>query len=195
LENKTKEARQPLLDLESSRDAEIVLCEQEIEQLEQQTKVILDQVGRTVKLREVNIENFAKLGVKRDPALTGIALFFVPFYVACYEADSKKRYLFLPPSEANAYGLTAKLKSALGRAKIKQLLVSRFELITSLMDTLQVLAQQNAVFETEIREIGAKENILNNGSTRESIRKGLEYITTEGWISEKEHQALNQLLS
>jgi uncharacterized protein YukE len=195
LENKTKEARQPLLDLESSRDAEIVLCEQEIEQLEQQTKVILDQVGRTVKLREVNIENFAKLGVKRDPALTGIALFFVPFYVACYEADSKKRYLFLPPSEANAYGLTAKLKSALGRAKIKQLLVSRFELITSLMDTLQVLAQQNAVFETEIREIGAKENILNNGSTRESIRKGLEYITKEGWISEKEHQALNQLLS
>ena len=195
LENKTKEARQPLLDLESSRDAEIMLCEKEIEQLEQQTKVILDQVGRTVKLREVNIENFAKLGVKRDPALTGIALYYVPFYVACYEVDSKKRYMFLPPSEANAYGLTAKLKSALGRAKIKQLLVSRFELITSLMDTLQVLAQQNAVFETEMREIGAKRNILNNGPTRESIRKGLEYIMQEGWISEKEHQALIQMVS
>jgi uncharacterized protein YukE len=195
LENKTKEARQPLLDLESSRDAEVMLCEKEIEQLEQQTKVILDQVGRTVKLREVNIENFAKLGVKRDPALTGIALYYVPFYVACYEVDSKKRYLFLPPSEANAYGLTAKLKSALGRAKIKQLLVSRFELITSLMDTLQVLAQQNAVFETEMREVGAGKNILNNGPMRESIRKGLEYIMQEGWISEKEHQALIQIVS
>jgi uncharacterized protein YukE len=195
LENKTKDARQPLLDLESSRDAEIMLCEKEIEQLGQQTKVILEQVGRTVKLREVNIENFAKLGVKRDPALTGIALYYVPFYVACYEVDSKKRYIFLPPSEANAYGLTAKLKSALGRSKIKQLLVSRFELITSLMDTLQVLAQQNAVFETEIIERGTGKNILNNGSTRESIRKGLEYIMQEGWISEKEHQSLIQIVS
>jgi uncharacterized protein YukE len=195
LENKTKETRQPLLDLESSRDAEIMLCEKEIEQLEKQTKVILEQVGRTVKLREVNIENFAKLGVKQNPAQTGVALFYIPFYVACYEVDSKKRYMFLPPSEANAYGLTAKIKSALGRAKIKQLLVSRFELITSLMDTLQVLAQQSAVFETEIREIGAGKNILNNGPTRESIRKGLEYIMQEGWISEKEHQALIQMVS
>jgi uncharacterized protein YukE len=195
LENKTKKARQPLLELESSRDAEVMLCEQEIEQFEQQTKVILDQVGRTVKLREINIENFAKLGVKRDPTLTGIALFYVPFYVACYEVGSKKRYLFLPPSEANVYGLSTKLKSALGKAKIKQLLTSRFELTTSMVDTLQVLAQQNTVFETEMREMGARANILNNGSTRESIRNGLEQITQEGWISEKEHQVLSKILS
>ena len=195
LEAKTKEAQQPLLDLESSRDAEVMLCQQEIEQLEQQTKGILDQVGRTVKLRETNIENFAKLGIKRDPELKGIALFYVPFYVACYEVNSKKRYLFLPPSEANSYGLSTKLKSALGKAKIKQLLVSRFELITSLMDTLQVLAQQNAVFETEMQEIGAKANLLNKGSMRENVRKGLHSIKQEGWISEKEHLALSQILS
>jgi uncharacterized protein YukE len=192
LEAKTKEARQPLLDLESSRDAEVLICQQESEQLEQRTKLILDQVGRTVKLREANIENFAKLGVKRDSELKGICLFYVPFYVACYEVNSKKRYLILPPSEANTIGLSTKLKSALGRAKIKQLLVPRFELITSLIDTLQVLTQQNAVFETEMREMGEKANILNTSSTRESVKKGLEYIRKEGWISEKEHQDLSQ---
>jgi hypothetical protein len=192
LEAKTKEAQQPLLDLEASRDAEVQLCEQEIEQLEQQTKLILDQVGRTIKLREKNIENFAKLGVKRDPELAGIALFYVPFYIACYEVDSKKRYLILPPSEANNYGLSAKLKSALGKAKIKQLLVYRFELITSLMDTLQVLVQQNAVFETEIREMGETKNIITSKSMRESIQKGLGYIRKEGWLSDKELQELNQ---
>lgn len=195
LEAKTKEAQQPLLDLEASRDAEVQLCEHEIKELEEQTKLILDQVGRTVKLREVNIENFAKLGVERDPALTGISLFYVPFYVACYEVDSKKRYLFLPPSETNTYGLSTKLKSALGKAKIKQLLVSRFELIASLMDTLQVLVQQNAVFETEMREMGVKMNILNKGSIRENVRKGLASIQQEGWLSEKEYQALSQQLS
>ncbi len=195
LETKTKEARQPLLDLESSRDAEVLLCQQEIEELEKQTKLILDQVGRTVKLRETSIENFTKLGIKRDSELKGISLFYVPFYVACYEVNSKKRHLFLPPSEANAYGLSTKLKSALGKAKIKQLLVPRFELITSLMDTLQVLAHQNAVFETEMREMGEKTNILSTKSTRESIQKGLEYIRKEGWISEKEHQELSQKIT
>ena len=195
LETKTKEARQPLLDLESSRDAEVLLCQQEIDELEKQTKLILDQVGRTVKLRETSIENFTELGIKRDSELKGISLFYVPFYVACYEVNSKKRYLFLPPSEANAYGLSTKLKSALGKAKIKQLLVPRFELITSMMDTLQVLAHQNAVFETEMREMGEKTSILSTKSTRESIQKGLEYIRKEGWISEKEHQELSQKIT
>jgi hypothetical protein len=195
LETKIKDARQPLLELESSRDAEIMLYRQEIEKLEQQTKLILEQLGRTVKLREASIENFAKLGVKKEAELQDVVLFYVPFYVACYQVESKKRYLILPPSEANSIGLSTKLKGALGRAKIKQLLVPRFEVITSLMDTIQVLAQQNAVFETEMRENGERTNILNIDLMRESIRKGLEYIRQEGWISEKEHQALSQKIA
>jgi len=195
LEAKTKEVRQPLLDLESDRDAKILLYRQEIDTLEQQTKLILDQLGRTAKIREASIDNFMKLGVKQEPQLNDVVLFYVPFYVVCYQLESKKRYLILPPSEANTIGLSTKLKSALGRAKIKQLLVPRFELITTLMDTIQVLTQQDAVFETEMRELGESTNILNTGSMRESIRKGLEYIRKEGWISEKEHQILNQIIA
>jgi hypothetical protein len=63
------------------------------------------------------------------------------------------------------------------------------------MDTILVLAQQNAVFETEMKEQGERTNMLNTASTRESIRKGLEYIRAEGWISEKEHQALSQKIA
>jgi hypothetical protein len=109
--------------------------------------------------------------------------------------ESKKRYLILPPSEVNSIGLSTKLKGALGRAKIKQLLVRRFESITSLMDTIQVLAKQNAVFETEMREMGERTNILNMSSMRESIKKGLAYITKEGWLSEKECQAFSQKIA
>ncbi len=195
LETKIKEARQPLLELESSRDAQILIYKQEIENLEQQTKLIIEHLGRTAKLRETSIANFAKLGVKQDPELKDIALFYVPFYVVCYQGESKKRYLFLPPSEASSIGISTKLKSALGKAKIKQLLVRRFDAITSLMDTIEVLAQQNAVFETEMREMSQNANILNMSSMRESIQKGLEYITNEGWLSEKEYQALSQKIT
>jgi hypothetical protein len=195
LEAKTKEARQPLLDLESSRDAQVMLYKQEADKLEQQTKVILDQLGRTVKLREASIENFKELGVKMESELREAVLFYVPFYVICYQVESKKRYLILPPSEANTVGLSTKLKSALGKAKIKALLVPRFQVITTLMDTIQVLVQQNAVVETELREMGERVNILSSVAKRESIRKGLENIRKEGWISEKEHLSLNQKIA
>jgi uncharacterized protein YukE len=195
LEAKTKEARQPLLELESSRDAKILLYKQEADKLEQQTKVILDQLGRTVKLREASLENFKNIGVKNESELKEAVLFYVPFYVICYRVESKKRYLILPPSQANTVGFSTKLKSALGKAKIKQLLVPRFEVITSLMDTIQVLVQQNAVFETEMREMSERANILSTVSRLESIRKGLEHIRQEGWISEKEHLSLNQKIA
>ncbi len=195
LDSKTKEARQPLLDLESAREAEVTIYKQEIDDIEKKTKLIIDRVGHQIKLREINIANFSKLGIKRGSEMKGIALFYVPFYIACYEVDSKKRYIFLPPSEANAYGFSAKIKSALGKAKIKQLLVPRFELANSLMDSLQVLAHQNAVFETEMKEMGEKTNILKSSSKRASIQKGLEQIKNEGWISEKEHQDLTQKIA
>jgi len=195
LEAKSKEARQPLLDLESSRDAEILIWKQEIEKLDQQTKLIIGQLGRTAKLRETSKDNFAKLGVTPDSELKDVALFYVPFYIACYQVESKKRYLILPPSEANAIGLSTKLKGALGGTKIKQLLVRRFETITSLMDEIQVLLQQNTVFETEVKEMGKNTNMLKMGSMRESIKKGLEYIKKEGWLSDREYQALNQKLT
>jgi len=195
LEAKTKEARQPLLDLESHREAEILICQQEIEDMEKKTKLIIDQVSNTVKLRETSINNMAKLGIKRDLELKGSALFHVPFYIVCYEVESKNRYLFLPPSEANAYGFSTKLKSALGKAKVKQLLVPRFEIANSLMDSLQVLAHQNAVFQTEMKEMGKKTNILSSNSKRASIQKGLDTMKNEGWLSEKEHQDLSKKIT
>lgn len=195
LEAKIKEARQPLLELESSRDAKILIHNQDIEKMEQQTKLIIDQLGRTAKLREASIAQFAALGVKQDLELKEAALFYVPLYVACYQVELKKRYLILPPSEANAIGLSTKLKGALGRARIKQLLVLRFDAMASLMDAIQVLAQQSAVFENEMREKGEKTNMLTMSSLRERIKIGLECLKQEGWFSDKEYQAFSQKIA
>jgi DNA polymerase III alpha subunit (gram-positive type) len=192
LENKIKEARKELLELESSRDAKVLIYKQEAEKLDKQTKLIIDQIGRTAKLRETGIAQFEKLGIKKDSDFPSVALVFVPFYIVCYQVETRKRYLILPPSVANSIGLSTKLKGALGRARIKQLLIPRFATIASLMDTIQVLAQQSAVFETEIRELGEKTNILNSSLVREDIKKGLSYIKSEGWLSDKELEALSQ---
>ena len=67
--------------------------------------------------------------------------------------------------------------------------------MNTLVDTLQVLTHQDAVFETEMREMGEKTNILNESSKRADIQKGLEHIRKEGWISEKEHQDLSKKIA
>jgi hypothetical protein len=118
----------------------------------------------------------------------------VPFIVICHQAEQKKRYSIIPPSVVNAIGLTTKIKGVLGRAKIKELLDPRFKTITSLMETIQILTEQDALFETEIKELGAKNNILSQSGATDEIKKGLAHLKSEGWLSEKEHDAIREKL-
>ena len=192
LETKVKEARKSLLELEASRDAKILIHNQEVEKLEKQTRLITDQIGRTIKLQETSVEKFEKIGVKSNLGLEERALYYAPFYVVCYQAELKKRYLILPPSIVSSVGVFTKLKGVLGMAKIKGLLVPQFKTISSFGDTIQGLTQQNAMFETELKELGAKNNILGVDSTRAEIKHGLERLKSEGWLSDKEFEAIEQ---
>jgi len=195
LEAKVKEARKNLLELESSRDAKILINRQEMEKLEKQTKLINDQIGRTVKLREANIAQLESLGIKLDAESRESALVYVPFYLVCYQANSQKRYMILLPSVVNTIGFSTRLKGALGGTKIKGLLVPRFRALTSLRDTIQVLTRQSPVFETEVTELGEKANILATGPMREEISKGLAYLRNEGWFSDKEYNTIRHKLA
>jgi hypothetical protein len=195
LETKVKEAMKNLLELEASRDAKILIHKQEKERLEKKTQQIIDQINKAIKLREADVAQFAKLGVERELGSEGNALFYVPFYVICYQADQKKRYSILPPSAATTVGLTAKLRGVLGGARIKELLASRFKSFSSLTDTMQALIQQNAAFEAEIKELGANANILNSSASNAEIKKGLAYLKSEGWLSEKEYDAISQKIT
>jgi hypothetical protein len=118
----------------------------------------------------------------------------VPFIIICHQAEQRKRYSIIPPSVVNTVGLTTKIKGVLGRARIKELLDPRFKTITSLMDTIEILTQQNALFETEIKELGAKNNILSQSTAAEEITKGLAYLKNEGWLSEKEYDSIREKL-
>jgi hypothetical protein len=141
---------------------------------------------------EANITQFMTLGIKQEPMLEGSLLCYVPFYVACFLAESKKRYMILPPSVVSTVGVFTMLKGALGMAKIKSLLVSRFKNITDLVDSLQTFAQQNAAFEAELNELGARNNMLSVAEVRDEIKKGLDSLKSEGWLSDKEFDAIVQ---
>ena len=190
LEAGIKEARKNLVEIEASRDAKILVTRQEMAKLEKQTKIVSDQIGRTAKLREANIAQFDKICLKPSSEELNKALVYVPFYVACYDSGTKKRYLVLPPSMVGTIGISTRLKGALGKARIKAFLVPRFREITSLVDTIQLQSQQNSIFETELKEIGKKNNILVIDSVHEEIEKGLLSLKDQGWLSDKDYGSI-----
>lgn len=191
-EARIKEAKRDLLELESSRDAKIQIHEEEIERLEGLTASIIQQISNVVKLREADLINLDKLGIQQK--YKTVNLVYIPFYMACYQFETKKRYIVFPPSVANSMGFIAKLKGALGKAKVKQLLVPRFKAVTSLLEGLLGLIERDAAFAREIYEAGEKANILKGASALEEIKKGLEKLKSEGWLSEKEYAAFGQKL-
>ncbi len=91
-------------------------------------------------------------------------------------------------------GFSAKLKGAFGMSKIKEVFTPRFKAITGLIERCQVLAKQDTSFESEIGELGEKNNLLNIDLARASIAKGLVYLNHEGRLSDKEYQRFKQIV-
>jgi hypothetical protein len=191
-ETRIDEAMWELREIEASRDAKIRICEQEMEKLEEQSSTIIGQMDKLAKLREATLDQFSELGIKQKR--NEYMLIHMPFYVVCYRVNSKKQYNVFPPSVANSMSFVVKVKT-LGRAKIKQLLVQRSKAITSLINKFPIIIEQNAVFEREINEAGAKANIIQKEDLRESVRNELEKLKEEGWLSEEEHKAFSQILA
>jgi len=190
---KIKEATKDLVEIESSRDAKIRIYQEEMEKFEELTSSVIDQIDKLAKLREKSIDEFDKLGVpqKRRKRL----LIYMPFYLACYQSESGKRYVYFPPSIVTNVSFSVKFKGALGKIKIKQLLQPRFKKIVSFLSNFPLLMGQNAVFNREMNEACAKANLMRTKESRESIKEGLEMLKEEGWFSEKKYESFSQMLT
>ncbi|MCW3993793.1 MAG: hypothetical protein NWE85_04425, partial [Candidatus Bathyarchaeota archaeon] len=192
-EAKTKEAMKDLIEIESSRDAKIRIYEEEMEKFEELTSSIIEQIDKLAKLREKSIDEFDKLGVPQKRRKH--VLIYMPFYLACYQSESGKRYVYFPLSIVSNVSFSVKFKGALGKAKIKQLLQPRSKKIVSLLSKFPLLMEQNAVFNREMSEACAKANSTQTKKSRESIKEGLEMLKEEGWFSEKEYESFSQMLT
>jgi len=92
-------------------------------------------------------------------------------------------------------GVFTKLKGALGISKISRLLAPRFKAVSSLTQSIQVLAETNSAFEAELCDLGAKNNLLATRGMSSNIREGLKGLKDEGWLSDKEFDELLQRIS
>jgi predicted nucleic acid-binding Zn-ribbon protein len=194
LDGQIKSVRQPLLDLEVTRDAKIRIFKHEVEKLFKQEKPVLEDLNRTLKIRESVKANFEVLCLK-DQGIKNPSLFYIPFYVVCYEMGLTRRYLMLGPSIISSVDFSAKLKGILGMSKKKELFVPRFKSITSLIAKVEDLTKQNSRFESQLCDLIQRNNLLNTTIFKENVTKGLMYLKHLGWLSEKEQQTLTSRLT
>ena len=99
------------------------------------------------------------------------ALFYVPFYVVCYEMGLSRRYLIVPPSTITDVDFSTRFKGALGMSKLKDLFTPRFKAISDLVDSVQELTKQNSLFENQLYDLGQKNNFLKNSSYWKASRR------------------------
>jgi hypothetical protein len=189
LDRKIEEMEEKIKELEENRETEAFKLRSEWETL---TANIIQQIGNFIKVREADLANFSNLGFPQT--LRHLRLVYMPFYMVCFEAELKKRYVVFSPSAANSVGFTAKLKGALGKTKVKHLLAPRFKTVNMLLEKVPALMEKNAAFSRELHEAGEKADILKSNSTRKLIIEGLKKIKDEGWLSEKEFETFSQKL-
>ena len=193
LDAEIKLARHPIVELEAARDAKIMIFKLENEKMSKQEKPVIESLNKSAKLREAIKANFEELGL-RGQDLKVPALFYVPFYVACYEMGSIRRFFIIPPSTVTEVDFSARLKAALGMSKLKDLFKPRFKAIAALIGNVQGLAKQNSMFESQLYDLGQRNNFLQNNSYVENVQKGLVYLNHQGWLSDKEQQVLSNRL-
>ncbi|UCE29744.1 MAG: hypothetical protein JSV85_03255 [Candidatus Bathyarchaeota archaeon] len=187
-----EEATKPLKDLEAARDAQIRIRQQERKSLEDSSSTIIDQINKLVLLKRIALGRLDEIGISQRRRKYALA--YVPVYLVCYRRKSKKRYLLYPPSIASSMGIATKFKAVL-RSRAKSLLQPRSKPITTFLNQLLTLIEQNPAFENELSNAGTKADILRTRTSRENLEKGLEELKVEGWISEDEIQTYNGLLS
>lgn len=189
---KIEGAKEKLRELEASREAEVRLVQEEIKKLEDMSSTIVNQIDKLLELKKASLKEFEEMGIPgRQREYVQV---YFPFYLACYQRGTEKRYMVYPPSFAGGMGVLTKFKGIFGAAKIKSLLQHRSKSITNLLNQLIILIKQNPVFEKEVGDAGTKANILRTKESRGRIKRGLEELKDEGWISESELQAFSEPL-
>jgi hypothetical protein len=195
LELKTREAQTNLLELEAERDAKTLMYDQGIERLEAQSKTAMELIDKIIKMLEENLVHFTTAGIRKTTDSEENMLCYVPFYIVCFQEGTNRRYMMLPPSTVNTVGSLTKLKAVLGMANIKNFFVPRFSAITSLVNSVQSLMEKNLAFKADINDLGLENNLLDSTETCHSIGVGLEKLKSEGWLSDKEYDAIQQKLT
>jgi len=179
-------------DLQGSREAEIIMKRQEIVTLEDVTRYITKSMQEMVQKKKLFSAEFDRIAMPRGKQ--ACRLVYIPFYLVRYEKGDQKRYRVYPPLVVGDIGVLAKMKEALGTAKVKALVQSRSEATATFLNQLLALFEKKPMLEKDVIEAGIQKSILLRKQLRLGVAKGLKELENEKRISKSELRTFNKIL-
>jgi hypothetical protein len=181
-----------LRELAASREAEVRMKQQRIASLEQDSAHIISQMKEMAKSKKAALNEIDNVNMPTRKR-TG-ALVYLPFYLARYEKEGQQRYVIYPPSIVGDMDILTKMKGALGVAKMRAFLQPRSKAITTFLNQLIPLLQQNPMLEKDVTEAGIQESLLRIKELRLGLKRGLDELANEQWISQDEVENFSKIL-
>ncbi len=191
-DTRIEKAMKILRELEAAREAEIKMKRLKITSLKDATSVIINQMNEMAKSKKAALSEFDRISMPEKKR--ACALVYLPFYLARYEMEGKRRYAVYPPSVVGDMGIMTKMKGVLGAAKMRAFLRPRSEALTAFLNQLITLFQENPMFEKEVTEAGIQDSVLGIRQLRIGVKRGLRELENEKWISKNELQTFSKLL-
>ena len=188
-DDRIKEASKDLIEIEAARDAEIKICQNEMEKIEELTSNIIKKVDELAKNREAVLLEFDELGIRLQRV--EFSLIYMPFYLFCYQSKSDKRYIYLAPSSVSDCNLGTKLKSV-GKKRINQLFQPRYKKSISILNGFIELLNENIVFSHEISDACSRASLLTKEKAQEEVIRGLISLKEQKWLSNSEFESFNK---
>ncbi len=176
-------------DLKISSGSEVEEMNYEVEELKKNTSQISAAMKELIIKMEEEKSSMANLTSPVSPESK--FLLCIPMYVVKYESDMVPSYAIYPPisiedvqeqSHRKIFG-----KSSHGLADH---LTPRFDEYREFAEVLQKLIPSDGLLEMKINEIGLRNNILNQKNLEKMILKGIDEISSRGWIDKTDGSAL-----
>lgn len=186
-------AMEELRALEASREAFERMRREEIQKLEDLSSTIVDQIDRLLERKRAALRQFDGISIAKRRRKQ--ALVYLPFYLACFRRETKRRYVVYPPSRAGGMRALRRFRGVLRGARIKSLLEPRSRPLADFLNQLIPLIARNPIFENEIGDAGKRADLLRTRKSRQEVSRGLEELKGEGWISEEEFSRFDSLIS
>ncbi|MEM3626606.1 MAG: hypothetical protein QXZ25_01110 [Candidatus Bathyarchaeia archaeon] len=191
--------KKKITDIEAQMGGRIEYKQKEIEKLKIATSNIANQIGELINRKRNWLKELQELTMQWH--FDDASLLCMPFYLIGYQTGKKTHLHILPPVKvASPKGIIKTLQRTLASLRqtsgVKLLLQPRSKILGKMLDfALKECVKADKAFGEGLRQAAASGNILGRYGLRETLIKGLEELKAEGWISQREGDAIIEVYS
>ena len=176
-------------DLKISSASEVEEMNYEVEELKKNTSQISVDMKELMLRMEEEKSSITDLTSPVSPESK--SLLCIPMYVVKYESDMIPSYAIYPPISTED-GQERSHRKIFGKSShgLADHLTPRFDEYREFAEAFQKLIPSDGLLEIKINEIGVRNNILNQKNLEKMILKGVDEISSRGWIDKTDGSAL-----